>query len=195
MSNTINKTIRYSVAELEEFKVLIEQQLEQALIGHNRMQSQVDGLIDQVGDGSDLVDESSRGNDLEMLYMMLSRSRKHLQDLENALLRIQHKSYGICTVTGDLIAKRRLLAVPTTTKSLQGKQVGNIGIVRSIRTRRTPSNAKAVPQIISKIILKPSTLPKQEEEIDDFDQFLGGLAGDVLDDNLGIDHHQIIEKE
>jgi hypothetical protein len=50
-----------------------------------------------------------------------------VQDLKNALLRIQNKTYGICTVTGNLIEKERLRLVPHATKSVDGKNIANSG--------------------------------------------------------------------
>ena len=58
---------------------------------------------------------------------MLSRQQRHVQDLKNALLRIQNKTYGICTVTSKLISKERLRLVPHATKSIDGKNMTSGG--------------------------------------------------------------------
>jgi RNA polymerase-binding transcription factor DksA len=52
---------------------------------------------------------------------LAGRQRKFIDNLEMALLRIENKSYGICKVTGKLIAKERLMAVPHTTQSMEAK--------------------------------------------------------------------------
>jgi len=53
---------------------------------------------------------------------MALRLNKHIQHLENAKIRIQNKVYGICRVTGKLISKDRLKAVPHATLSMEAKQ-------------------------------------------------------------------------
>ncbi|MDC3220039.1 TraR/DksA C4-type zinc finger protein [Saprospiraceae bacterium] len=58
----------------------------------------------------------------ERLSSMALRMQKHIQHLENAKLRIQNKVYGICRVTGKLIAKERLVAVPHATLSIEAKE-------------------------------------------------------------------------
>jgi RNA polymerase-binding transcription factor DksA len=118
-----NQVVRYADAELEEFKVLIEGKLEKATEQLNHMQDQILEITENTSDehGGDWVDDSSINNDVEMLNNMAIRQRMYIQDLENALVRIKNKTYGICTITGQLIDKRRLLAVPTTTKSLAAK--------------------------------------------------------------------------
>jgi len=52
---------------------------------------------------------------------MAARQKKFIENLENALVRIQNKSYGICRVTGKLIQKERLMAVPHATLSMEAK--------------------------------------------------------------------------
>jgi RNA polymerase-binding transcription factor DksA len=68
------------------------------------------------------MDDSSMNAELDMLNNMAIRQRKYIKELENASIRIQNKVYGICMISGDLIDKRRLTAVPTTTKSLAAKK-------------------------------------------------------------------------
>ena len=54
---------------------------------------------------------------------MMTRQRRYIDNLESALTRIKNRSYGICRVTGKLIDKRRLLAVPHATTSIEGKNM------------------------------------------------------------------------
>jgi len=58
----------------------------------------------------------------ERLTTMASRQKKHIQHLENALIRIENKIFGICRVSGNLISKERLKAVPHATLSIDAKQ-------------------------------------------------------------------------
>lgn len=122
MANKENIT-RYSDKDLEEFRALIEKKLQQTQEQLESLQSQIIEISENSSDehGGDWVDDSSTNNDMEMLNSMAIRQRKYLQDLTNAMMRIKNKVYGVCVITGELIDKRRLLAVPTTTKSLTAK--------------------------------------------------------------------------
>ncbi len=122
MANKENIT-RYSDQDLEEFRALIAKKLEQSEEQLESLQSQIMEISENSSDdhGGDWVDDSSTNNDIEMLNNMAIRQRKYLLDLNNAMMRINNKVYGVCLITGELIDKRRLLAVPTTTKSLVAK--------------------------------------------------------------------------
>ncbi len=120
-------TVRYSDEELEEFRLLILEKLAKAEEELAFTQKQIEEL-NEVGfnqQGGDWYDDSSAHADLELLQRMAQRQERHIQDLRNALLRIQNKTYGICTVTGQLIDKNRLRLVPHATKSLEGKAIAN----------------------------------------------------------------------
>jgi RNA polymerase-binding protein DksA len=77
--------------------------------------------------GGDKNDDATIHSDLEFLQRMATRQQRLIQDLRNALLRIQNKTYGICTVTGQLIDKNRLRLVPHATKTVDGKNIANAG--------------------------------------------------------------------
>ena len=119
----MTSTKRYSDTELEEFRVLIQGKLDTARVQLEQLQSQIFEITENSDDeyGSDWMDDSSINNEIEILNDMAIRQRKYIQDLENALVRIKNKTYGICVVSGELIDKKRLLAVPTTTKSIAAK--------------------------------------------------------------------------
>lgn len=72
--------------------------------------------------GGDWFDDSSIHTEIEFLTKMAERQRQFVQNLELALVRIKNKSYGICSVTGELIDKQRLLLVPHATKSVKAKE-------------------------------------------------------------------------
>lgn len=114
---------RYSDTELKEFKEIVENKLKVSEEQLQSLKEQIVEISENTGDehGGDWVDDSSTNSDIEMLGNMAVRQQKYIQDLHNALLRINNKVYGICIVTGELIDKRRLRAVPTTTKSLTAK--------------------------------------------------------------------------
>ncbi|MCB0587555.1 MAG: TraR/DksA C4-type zinc finger protein [Phaeodactylibacter sp.] len=121
MNQKAEKT-RYSDEELEEFRVLIEKKL-------GRAQEQLQFYLDQLSELADNPDSKVKGLDdgigtaeSERLTNMAGRQRKHIQHLENALIRIRNKAYGVCRVTGKLISKERLRAVPHATLSIEAKQ-------------------------------------------------------------------------
>lgn len=113
---------RYSDAELDEFRVLIEgkkakaeQQLNYYLTQLSDMAENADAKIKGLDDGITTMENETTSN-------MAARQRKLIQHLENALIRIQNKAYGVCRETGKLISKERLRAVPHATLSIQAKQ-------------------------------------------------------------------------
>jgi RNA polymerase-binding transcription factor DksA len=181
MSNA--SVIRYSDEELEEFKRVIQEKLSQAKTELDDLRGQILDITESLeGDfGNDYMDDSSVVTDLEMLNNMAIRKRKYIQDLENALIRIKNKTYGICTITGELIDKKRLLAVPTTTKSLQGKALEHAPQQKTetaeTEEEETPKAKPAPPtqgKIITRVIRKP-TSPKpapavEDEDEDEFDE-------------------------
>lgn len=117
---TTEKT-RYSEAELEEFKVLINTKLAKA-------KEELELYLSQLNDRAD--DESSKvkGMDgvgtveVERLQTLAARQKKYIKHLENALIRIENKVYGVCRETGKLIQKERLMAVPHATLSIAAKE-------------------------------------------------------------------------
>jgi RNA polymerase-binding transcription factor DksA len=196
MANTV---VRYSDAELEEFKALIESKLEKAKAQLNSLQEQILEIAENSGDdhGVDWMDDSSTGSDVEMLNNMAIRQRRYIQDLQNALIRIRNKVYGICTVTGELIDKKRLRAVPTTTKSLAAKTQPPVS-TRPVSTpeddeddepkRKPPKPAKN--KVITRVIRKSTAAkPVKPVDLDDEDEF--DVDGAYDDDIDGLDDDMI----
>ncbi|MEY4936346.1 MAG: hypothetical protein RIS64_2705 [Bacteroidota bacterium] len=117
-------TVRYSDDDLHEFKTLIDSKLSEA---RQQLQFMRDQMIEinenNTGQQSgDWTDESSSHSEMELLTSQISRQHLFVQNLQNALLRIRNKTYGICAITGQLINKKRLMLVPHATKSIEGKQ-------------------------------------------------------------------------
>lgn len=116
--------VAYSDQELAEFRELILQKLEQATRDYEDLRSNAVSSGNDVGDTSPTfknLQESaaniSRGENGRMAERLL----KFIQGLQAALLRIENKTYGVCRVTGKLIPKERLRAVPHTTLSIEAK--------------------------------------------------------------------------
>lgn len=160
----------YSAEELEEFKDLIEGKLETAKSHLNSLEDKVNSVSEASGNDGDWMDDSSNLQDLDMLYVMINRQRKHIQDLENALIRLHNKRYGFCVVTGKLIDKRRLMAVPTTTKSMIGKNASPLKPV-SKKTEKKKTKPSSAPTSFSRIIKRTggalSSSPKEEDNFND----------------------------
>ena len=125
-SSMINgPTLRYSDAELQEFRDLIARKLEAA----KKELSYLHGLItrkdEMSGDETDnrymTMEDGSLSMEREQLSQMASRQHDFIDKLEKALVRIENKTYGICRVTGKLIDKARLRAVPHATLSIEAK--------------------------------------------------------------------------
>ncbi len=118
-------TQRYSDPELLEFKELIQRKLEAA----KKELSYLHGLItrkdEMGGDEGDnrymTMEDGSLSMEREQLSQMASRQITFIDHLEKAIMRIENKTYGICRVTGKLIDKARLRAVPHATLSIEAK--------------------------------------------------------------------------
>lgn len=119
--------VRYSDEDLQEFKTIVDKRIEKAQEELNYTQQQIAELNENGFNqqGGDWYDDSTAHTDLELLQRMAQRQQRHLQDLQNALLRIHNKTYGVCTITGHLISKERLRLVPHATKSVDGKNIAN----------------------------------------------------------------------
>lgn len=117
---------RYSDAELAEFKELIEKKLAEAKRDFEMLKSNLDH-----SDNNDTQDTSPTFKVLEEGAAVLSkeesgrlaqRQQQFIHHLEAALIRIENKTYGVCRVTGKLIPKERLRAVPHATLSIEAKE-------------------------------------------------------------------------
>jgi len=122
--NTVNKT-RYSDQELEEFKRLIQQKIAAAKEELDVLMSSLQGGnpngTDDTGGVYSTLEDGAATLEKETVHQMAARQKKFITDLEAALQRIGNKTYGICRVTGKLIQKERLMAVPHTTLSMEAK--------------------------------------------------------------------------
>lgn len=122
---TEEKKTRYSDEELAEFKEIIDSKLEKA---RNDLELLTEAYTNANDHGTN--DTSPTFKVLEEGYQVLSkeensrlaaRQSKFIQNLENALVRIENKTYGICRATGKLISKERLRSVPHATLSIEAK--------------------------------------------------------------------------
>jgi DnaK suppressor protein len=121
--------VRYSDEELEEFRVLIENKLERS---RKELSLLKEAFAHRDGNTTDdtsptfkLMEDGAEVSSKEEIGQLAARQQKFIASLENALIRIQNKSYGICRVTGQLIPKERLRAVPHATLSIEAKNAPN----------------------------------------------------------------------
>ena len=126
---SMSEKIKYSDAELEEFRELIIEKLEKAQKDYDILRSIITN-----SSGNDTEDTSPTFKILEEGAATLSkdeagqlaqRQLKFINHLQSALLRIKNKTYGICRETGLLIPKERLRAVPHATLSIEAKNTGS----------------------------------------------------------------------
>jgi RNA polymerase-binding transcription factor DksA len=122
--------VRYSDTELNEFRELINKKLEAAKKELAYLQGLITRKDEMGGDETDnrymTMEDGSMSMEREQLSQMASRQIQYIDHLEKALIRIENKTYGICRVTGKLIDKARLRAVPHATLSLEAK----LGLVK-----------------------------------------------------------------
>lgn len=120
MDRNAEKT-RYSDQELGEFKEIIEKKLIRAVEEYDYYMKQLSEMADNDDSKVKGLDDGIGTAENERLSNMAARQKKLINHLENALIRIQNKVYGICRVTGKLISKQRLKAVPHATLSIEAK--------------------------------------------------------------------------
>jgi RNA polymerase-binding transcription factor DksA len=122
-------TMRYSDAELQEFRELIQKKLDQAKKELTYLQGLITRKDEMGGDENEnrymTMEDGSMSMEREQLAQMASRQINYIDHLEKAIMRIENRTYGICRVTGKLIDKARLRAVPHATLSIEAKQMMN----------------------------------------------------------------------
>lgn len=120
---------RYSDEDLQEFKELILEKLDKAVRDYELLRANVNN-----SDGNDIADTSPTFKVLEEgastlgkeeAGQLAQRQLKFINSLKAALVRIENKTYGVCRVTGELIPKARLRAVPHATLSIEAKEQQN----------------------------------------------------------------------
>lgn len=124
--NNMEDKVRYSDAELEEFRTLVLAKLEKAQAEYDSLRS----LVVNDADNSDAdtaptfkaLEEGAKTLGKEEAVRLARRQADFISKLKAALVRIDNKTYGICRVTGKLIPKERLRAVPHATLSIDAKK-------------------------------------------------------------------------
>ena len=125
MSTTEVKKTRYSDEELEEFKEIILQKIEKA---REDLKLLTEAYTNTGNNGTNdtsptfkVLEEGQQVLSKEENRQLAACQERFIRNLEAALVRIENKTYGICRVTGKLISKERLRAVPHATLSIDAK--------------------------------------------------------------------------
>ena len=126
-SNSDTRT-RYSEEELKEFEDLILKKLDKArdeyrILKETLNRNNDEGTDATSGGNTKVLEDGAETAEKENLSQLAARQQKYIMNLENALIRIKNGTYGICSVTGKLIPKERLIAVPHTTQSIEAKMM------------------------------------------------------------------------
>ena len=117
--------VRYSDSDLKEFEALIMEKLAKAKSDLDALTKSLshadDNSTDDTASSFKMMEDGSQTVSREETAQLASRQEKFIISLENALIRIKNKTYGICRVTGKLIRKERLMLVPHATLSIEAK--------------------------------------------------------------------------
>jgi len=115
----------FTIDELAEFKLLILAKIESAQddleILRAATANDSDNGTEDTSPSFKQFEEGSSTLSKEENIKLAERQAKFIRSLNNALIRIENKTYGICRVTGKLIAKERLKLVPHATLSIEAK--------------------------------------------------------------------------
>lgn len=124
---SVETKVRYSDAELVEFKELIQAKIKKA---QEQLELYKNAYVNNSNNGTDdtsptfkAFEEGSETLSKEANSQIAIRQEKFIRDLKNALIRIESKTYGICRETGKLIAKERLRIVPHATLTIEAKNM------------------------------------------------------------------------
>ena len=113
--------VRYSDAELQEFKELILAKIKQAQENYEQLKSTI--MVDESNPTFKMMEEGASTLQKEISSQQAQRQLEFIRKLQAALVRIENKTYGVCRITGKLIPKERLHAVPHTPLSIEGKEI------------------------------------------------------------------------
>ena len=128
MAEELNNKTRYSDEELEEFRLIINEMLDKARKEYDTLRKIVmhngtNDIEDTTPSFKTVEDDGAMQLSKEEASQLAQRQYKFIQNLENALIRIENKTYGICRLTGNLIPKERLRLVPHATTTVEGKAI------------------------------------------------------------------------
>ena len=116
-----NERSRYSDEELQEFKQIILEKMDMARENYDLLMSRI--MKNESDTGFNVLEEGASTLEKEDASQRAARQLDFIKKLQGALVRIENKTYGVCRITGKLIPKERLMAVPHTTLSVEGQEI------------------------------------------------------------------------
>lgn len=110
----------FSDTDLKRFKQLILAKRQETLeeldtLKESSMDITTGEYISESSNYSLHMEQGTDAMEREKTFLFMSRESKFLNQLDDALMRIEDKTYGQCKVCGLLVPKERLEAVPTAT--------------------------------------------------------------------------------
>lgn len=125
MANKNDDFVRFSDKDLKMFKELIEEKLvaarEDYVLLKGTLTHADDNSTDDTSPSFKMMEDGSETLSREETAQLAIRQEKFILHLEEALVRIKNKTYGVCRMTGKLIRKERLVLVPHATLSIEAK--------------------------------------------------------------------------
>ncbi|WP_124639348.1 MULTISPECIES: TraR/DksA family transcriptional regulator [Amniculibacterium] len=123
----MDERVRYNESDLQEFRKIILEKIAKAekdlvMINESFLNDHNNGT-DDTAPTFKAFEEGAETLSKEQNAILAGRQEKFIRDLKHALIRIENKTYGICRVTGKLIPKERLMAVPHATLSIEAKNM------------------------------------------------------------------------
>lgn len=123
--NKAKKIVRYSDEDLAEFKEIILAKLQASKMDYEMIKDFIslesDNGTNDTSPSYKLMEDGADVTMKEESANHAARLKKYIENLHNALCRIENKTYGICSITGELISKERLRSVPHSTLSINAK--------------------------------------------------------------------------
>ncbi|WP_185855936.1 TraR/DksA family transcriptional regulator [Blattabacterium cuenoti] len=117
---------KYSLKERKEFRQILIGKLEKAKKDFSLLK---EAFTNDQNNGTDdtyptfnAFEEGSNTLSKEQNVKIMEHLKKFIRSLNTALIRVENEDYGICRITKKLIPKERLMAVPHTTLSIEGKR-------------------------------------------------------------------------
>ncbi|MFR9504025.1 MAG: TraR/DksA C4-type zinc finger protein [Rikenellaceae bacterium] len=118
--------VRYSDADLQEFKELIKTKLVNAREDYELLRATITHTSDNDTEDTSptfkVLEEGATTLSKEESGRLAAHQMKFIRNLEMALIRIENKTYGVCKTTGRLIPKARLMRVPHATECIEAKE-------------------------------------------------------------------------
>jgi len=116
----------YNKKELSEFKKIILDKIQRAKEDLSILRAATannsDNGTEDTSPTFKAFEEGSTTLSKEENIKLAERQAKFIRNLNNALIRIENNTYGICRETGKLISKERLILVPHATLSIDAKK-------------------------------------------------------------------------